>query len=278
MLNEISSLLLTIAGASASFVAILGGFIASKLISLNSERNMIQSRLKQLQYEKSLKTEERDMLRRALDEEDAICYIHNHMADLVSGLPLEDIYEENELQQIDLETLLPYWEKVQIYMDLFDEHIQKNPHDLNSDYIPNELAEEHTDDIFIYEFLKMYAGWCASDYFDNCEPMSRLEWCNNAKEQAMQANMQAAALDIQVQVCQTDLDRLKQPTGIKLGLMIFTLFSVCNIIVPLFLSAIPLSVKWCTIVLYCSIGFLTLGLGATFWYLARMLKWKEPEI
>lgn len=30
MLNEISSLLLTIAGASASFVAILGGFIASK--------------------------------------------------------------------------------------------------------------------------------------------------------------------------------------------------------------------------------------------------------
>ena len=48
MTNAVSSLLLTIAGASASFVAILGGFIASKLISLNSERDSTQSKLKQL--------------------------------------------------------------------------------------------------------------------------------------------------------------------------------------------------------------------------------------
>lgn len=47
MSNELSSLLLTIAGASASFVAILGGFIASKLIAINGERETMQSKLKE---------------------------------------------------------------------------------------------------------------------------------------------------------------------------------------------------------------------------------------
>lgn len=70
--------------------------------------------------------------------------------------------------------------------------------------------------------------------------------------------MQAAALDIQEQVYQIDLNRLEQPTDMKLGFLIFALFSVLNIIAPLFLSTIPLSTKLCTIVLYCSIGFLTL--------------------
>lgn len=48
MLNDISSLLLTVASASASFAAILGGFIASKLISINSDRNVAESNLEEV--------------------------------------------------------------------------------------------------------------------------------------------------------------------------------------------------------------------------------------
>lgn len=80
MLNNISSLLLTIAGASVSFVAILGGFIASKLISTNNDRDVAESNLNEIKYQKFLKIEERDMLRRSMDEEDSICFIYEHMA------------------------------------------------------------------------------------------------------------------------------------------------------------------------------------------------------
>jgi hypothetical protein len=277
MMNDISSLLLTIAGASASFVAILGGFIASKLIAINSERDATQSKLKEIKYQKFLTTEERDMLRRSMDEEDAICYIHNHMEDVVSGVALDEVYEENELQLIDFEILLPYWKKAQIYIELFDEHMHADTPKLNSDYIPNDLAEEYIDDLFAYEFLKIYAGWGFSDYFEDCEPMTRRDWYDVTKKRVMELNTRAASLNIQEQIYDMDLNRLKQPKGMKIGLLVFALFSVFNIILPLFLSAAPLTGQWYSIVLYCSIGSLTLGLCATFWYLARMLKWKESQ-
>lgn len=278
MLNAISSLLLTIAGASASFVAILGGFIASKLISLNSERDSTQSKLKQLRYEKLHATEERNMLRHALDEEDALSYIHNHIEAIADGCSLEDVYEEDELQTIDFKTLLPYWEKAQIYIELFEERLQQDNCQLNSDFIPCDLAEEYNCDIFAYKFLMIYATLGFSDYIEVHKTISDPEWHAKTRQQILSANTKAAVLDIQEQVCQMDLERLQKPSGMKLGLLIFALFSVFNIILPLFLSAAPLAGQWCAVVLYCSIGFLTLGLCATFWYLASMLKWKEQEI
>ena len=76
MLNEASNLLFAIAGVSASFVAILGGFIASKLITINSERDIAESNLEEVKYQKFLKTEERDMLRHSLNEEDSLFFVY----------------------------------------------------------------------------------------------------------------------------------------------------------------------------------------------------------
>ena len=83
MSNELTSLLSTIASVSASFVAILGGFVASKLITINGERAAVKSQLTEIHFEKMLRTEERDILSRQLDEEDAICYIHDQKSGLV---------------------------------------------------------------------------------------------------------------------------------------------------------------------------------------------------
>lgn len=274
MLNDISSLLLTVAGASASFVAILGGFIASKLISINSDRSVAESNLEEVKYQKFLKTEERDMLRRSMDEEDSICYIYEHMAELTSGLKLEDVYAEDELQTVEFETLLPLWKKAQFYVQQFDECLQKGNCKFNSDMIPCELAEEHTDDPFVYELLMMYAGWGFSDDIEEMPPRPRAAWYDKNKEQVLQANMQAAALDIQQQRYEMDLNRARKPKGMKTGLLIFALFSVFNIVLPLFLSVTAIPQEWNSIVAYCVIGMLALGLGVTLWYLVKMLKWK----
>lgn len=275
MLNDISSLLLTVASASASFAAILGGFIASKLISINSDRNVAESNLEEVKYQKFLKTEERDMLRRSMDEEDSICYIYEHMAELTSGLELEDVYAEDELQTVEYEILLPLWKKAQFYVQQFDECLQKGNCKFNSDMIPCELAEEHTDDPFVYEFLMMYAGWGFSDDVEKMLPRPRAAWYEKNKEQVLQANMQAAALDIQQQRYEMDLNRARKPKGMKTGLLIFALFSVFNIVLPLLLSVTIIPQEWNSIVAYVVIGMLALGLSVTFCYLAKMLSWKK---
>ena len=82
-------------------------------------------------------------------------------------------------------------------------------------------------------------------------------------------------LDIEEQRYEMDLKSLKKPKGMKLGLTIFVLFSIVNIILPLVFSMIPLLDLWCLIVAFCSIGLLALGLVSTFLYFAQMLKWKE---
>ena len=71
-----------------------------------------------------------------------------------------------------------------------------------------------------------------------------------------------------------DLNRARKPKGMKTGLLIFALFSVFNIVLPLFLSVTAIPQEWNSIVAYCVIGMLALGLGVTLWYLVKMLKWK----
>ena len=48
---ELTTVLTTIAACSASIVAILGGLIASKLITLNTERDEVNARITELDEE-----------------------------------------------------------------------------------------------------------------------------------------------------------------------------------------------------------------------------------
>ena len=96
MINNISSLLLTIAGVSASFVAILGGCIATKLLSINQERENYRNKLSEIRYKKFLFTEQRNMSKRLMDEADALHYINQYLDAFMQDFELEDIYDENE--------------------------------------------------------------------------------------------------------------------------------------------------------------------------------------
>lgn len=60
---------------------------------------------------KFLKTKEHDLSRRAMNEEDSLVYLYGHMEELTSGLELEEVYTEDELQTVDFEILLPHWKK-----------------------------------------------------------------------------------------------------------------------------------------------------------------------
>lgn len=55
---DLTSVLTTIAACSASIVAIIGGFIASRLISINADRDEVNTRLSETEEELSLHQEE----------------------------------------------------------------------------------------------------------------------------------------------------------------------------------------------------------------------------
>ena len=157
---------------------------------------------------------------------------------------------------------------------LFEKYLQSPDCKFNSDMIPVELAEENTDDLFIYELLKMYAGWGFSDYFENCESMSRRPWCESTKQHLLQLNMQVSALEIQEHRYELDQKRLISPRGMKSGLVLCLLFSFFNIIFPLSLSIFSFSNKVIPFVQASSILLLAIGLVTTFGYFAKMLTWK----
>ena len=275
MLNDISSLLLTIAGASASFVAILGGFVASKLIAINGERASCESHLEELKYEKMFYLEKKNMARNAMLEEDALSFIHNHLDDAVAGVNLEEIYKEDVPQVIQFEDLLPLWERAQIAKYLFDERLKEGNCEFNEYMIPYDLAEDLVEDLFSYRFLQMYASVGFSEYVGEYVPHLHGDWYERVKRESLEDNTKAMVLEIQETRYKEDLLKLQKPKGMKTGLLIFVLFSVFNIIIPLLLSVTAIPQEWNCIVAYVVIGMLAMGLSVTFCYLAKMLSWKK---
>ena len=276
---DLNSLLLTIASLSASFVAILGGFIASRLITINSERasclSQLQSVTDQLVYYEGT----RSVLNRKLNEEDAIRYIYNHMAQLVEEEDIDDVYEDTELQSIDLEDLKPLWEKAQMIKSHFDDHLQSNGYGYyNSDWIPIEIAEEYTDDLFAYEFCKMYVGWGLGEHdFENTPFRATGKWYEEDRQKILDCSKQIIFLKWQKEHYAATLRSLKQPNGMKIGLILFALFSLTNIILPLTLSLFNFAKPILTVIAVSSILLLTIGLVATFFYLTWILKWKKED-
>ena len=238
MLNNISSLLLTIAGVSASFVAILGGCIATKLISINQERENYRNKLSEIRFKRLLFTEQRNVYKRSMNEADALNFINQYSEAFLDDCELEDVYDENEPQFIEYEELLPYWNKAREFKEKFDEQLRKGKCDFNDLMIPIQLVEEAADDGFVYHFLAMYARWGFSEYFEETEYPIYGKWYDNAKEESLNANNQAMILDVEEQRCEMDLNALKKPVGMKTGLTIFALFSTLNIIVPIIRDAI----------------------------------------
>ena len=276
---DIEALLLAIASLSASFVAILGGFIASRLITINSERTACLSQLQNIVDKLFYHEEMRFMLDKSLNEEDAIRFIYNHMAEFVAGDSVDDVYEDTELQSIDLYDLKPLWERAQTIIELFDEHLQSKGYGaFNSDWIPVEIAEEYADDIFSYEVCKLYVGWGLGEHdFENTPFRDTGAWYERDSQKVVEHTKEITFLRQQKEQYLISLNSLKQPIGMKSGLILFALFSLCNIILPLAFSLFRFPEPFSTIVASVSIFFLALGLVATFFYLAWMLRWKKEE-
>lgn len=272
---DLTSLLLSIASLSASFVAILGGFVVSRLITINSERASCSSELEEISCQLIYQRGIRNLCDTARHEEDAIRYIYDHMAELVHGEKIDDVYDETELHCIDIADLEPMWQRTLEIKQYFDECLKSKECKLNSDMIPVAVAEEYTDDPFAYELCKLYAGWGFGDHdFDNVPFHKTGAWYERNNQKALEATTQIMFLEVRETQLTSKLNALRQPVGMNAGIIIFAMFSLINIIQPLVLTLFSFVGIRAIIVASISILLLALGLIVTFVYIAWMLKWK----
>lgn len=111
LIMDLNILISTIIAATAALVAIIGGFLVSRVISLSSERVGIDRRLREIVNDISAK---RDMLTRvkeSLFEEDADDFIiDNHEKLLLEDKSLEQLIDEDDHSTLTVKELEPYVE------------------------------------------------------------------------------------------------------------------------------------------------------------------------
>ena len=270
------SIFTTIASLSASFVAILGGFIASKLITVNGERERITANIEEIDLQLDLKNEERGRLQKGLDEDDALDFIRDNISDLINQEPLDKVYEEDKQNRLQQDDLLPYWDKALVLVDRFA-NAPDIEESLNDDDIPSSLAAEIKSDAFAYDVCCEIAKECSPSMLKPFAPPTGA-WYERDSQRVYNLDFEIEALNIQKEQYQKQKISLKKPRGMCCGITLFILFSLFNIIQPLIFSNVKSISKWQhSVMITVSVILLSVGLIATFIYLVWLLQWNDKS-
>ena len=308
MSYDLTSFLTTVASSSASIVAILGGFIASKLITINGERSSIIDRLTSIEKELSFKQTEIKSKQEESDKENALSFIEEHLEDLIEEHPLAIVYDTAENQCITINRLEPYWEKAtNLFHELCEAYPEEaNNSEYNSDDLPKEIARKYTDDNYSYAILENIVGFIKkkerrkeleeerkndlfrnslpyldSSYVDLTETFQKIKpisptWNYAQNEQDIaRLTTEIKYLEFQKKQLQEQKKALVKPKGMEAAMIIFALFSVACIITPLAMSPrYTESLRTFWVIKTIILGFFIIGLIAIFVYLFFLLQWK----
>lgn len=110
-LVDLTGFYYSIAGCSATIIAIIGGFIASKLISISSERENVTEKVKNIQEKLESEKKREKTLESQLIEDDALVFIDEHMEELMDDILFLSVYKIEEKQRLDAPILAEYWER-----------------------------------------------------------------------------------------------------------------------------------------------------------------------
>ncbi len=285
---DLTGLLTTVAACSATVVAIIGGFIASKLISIGTERTEIINKLSEIDKEISFRKNEADDLQSDIDEDDSQDFIVEHIDDIIEENGLDAVYKFEDQPPIDKDALRPYWEIAQtVYKrtrEFFDKQDDMAECQMNKDDIPVLLAKQMGTD-FEYDICK--------EILDNNSKKNNIlgalsisalsaprlpgMWYHKAKEKVSDNKSAIKWLEIQQQNLNVKKAALQKPVGMMGGIIIFILFAIANIILPLVLT------PFCTndhrvfcLVKFGVISLFAIGLCMVVGYLIYLLK-REPK-
>lgn len=283
---DLSPLLTTIAGASASIVAIIGGFIASKLISISGDRQAVLAKISEVEQQQSLKQSELSKLQKEANEGDALDFIASNLSSLIQRKDLEAVYRKDLQYDISYETLRPYWNRALVLVGELANTATKmgDNLELNENDLPKSFAEKYSQDDFAYTVCKkvmrhiIKQNTKKNPYGLNIDldEMTVSSPIRSAIDESKLKSLQSdvAWLSLQRQQLLDEKTRLAKPKGMTMGLIVFAVFTIICIIVPL--SLYPSKVYSCREFSCCKliiITVFTLALGMVFGYLIHLLRW-----
>lgn len=268
----------TIAAASASFVAIIGGLIASKLIAINGEREATKTQIHNLDEIIAIKTNEEKILQQQLNEDDALEYIIDHLAYIQESAFLEEVYEKDEPQQLEFDVLKDYWEMAVTLYKEFNKIWKKNG-EVNSDGIPVELATKWSNNDFMYSLCKKFTyandGTTWALHQNPQVITSNVNWYNEKSKEHSAILRELDVLKLQREQLERKKLSLVHPSKMGWGLGIFTGIIVFCILLPLILMRlVPVfpEIEDCAATICIILA--GAGLVTTIIYMYCLLHWK----
>lgn len=282
---ELTELLIAIASIAASFVAILGGFIVSKLLAISAEREMVEYDLEAITENRNRLVLDIEELQSSIDKEDALSFVFNHVNELIEQKQLEKVYDSSEKNDISFDKLQPFWGKAISLIDELGDIFQGTNINFNSDNIPTQLAQKYSSDSFSYEILEMIIDHLKKQdtkysIYNVPINMPRIVgiWYSEAKRTIEVNNNRIKEYDFNIEQLNRKKQSLIIPKGIISGLIIFALFTIASIILPLCICPyLTDNYKTYCVVKYLFIGIFVIGLLAIFIYLIYLLKWKHRK-
>ncbi|MGE7687331.1 hypothetical protein [Peribacillus simplex] len=108
-----NDLVTTIIAATAGLVAIIGGFLVSRVIAIASEQNGISRRIREIKNDLLAKRETKRNAEKFLFEEDLDYFVtYKNIKRILLGRTLEEVMEEDEYDYLTEEQLEPYYKQV----------------------------------------------------------------------------------------------------------------------------------------------------------------------
>lgn len=289
---DYTSFFYSIAGCSATIIAIIGGFIASKLISISSDRDFILDKIKEIDDELGMKTRQHKEIMQKLNDDDAYDFVRDNISMLLDNRSIDVVYKTEEKLRLDYFIMEKYWSRA---LDIYEE-IANLDEDffikVNSDKVPVVLANKYTND-FDYNVCKKIICEVEKNArkqnslfsvpslinIDDIVPQQVGIWYHQKKGEAEQLGLRIEELRFEKKQYEDKKKQFKKPKGMKTGLCLFITFSTLGVLFPLICALIiHMNTFECLCLPIISLALFGICTLSTFIYLALLLRWKNADM
>lgn len=279
---DLTTILSTMIACSATFVAIIGGLIANKAISDRAEKESIDRQLQQIDAELKVNKKELNGLYEWIDTYNAKDFIRNHLEELISRAPLADVYDHDDSNEIEYDDLLPYWDKALIALKRFSATADS---ERNNDDVPKILVDEL--DAFQYSICSEHHRCFERgnvSLFDKTISLDthkyRVQYYNETSDRIDELEREIEILNAKNDLLQERHKAVSISKDTKSGMLIFSIVSIFNIILPLFfLLYNPTTNKtWYYIETIISFVTFILGMGVMVYYIFSLFPKKSEKV
>ncbi len=276
------------AQCSATIVAILGGFIASRLLTINSERKELGTKIADLDDEISYKEKRIAELERWLLEEDAKDFIRDKTDELVAQISIENVYTAAESSGHDIEEYRQYWVNALKVAQTAQDYFSKHPSDLDrcfDDIARFQLSDMYdlTYDIWKAVYKSQKSQKIHSPYANDFSPPFDIDTFSSGADYSSAVDYREN--DRELEITETEIEwlikqkesynhrrnALEKPQGMAKGITVFILFSILGIIVPMILMPYAVN-QYASMFKWLDIGLFIVGLISVIWYLILFLR------